>query len=215
MSRHNFHKKSFIMKKIFTLLAVMAMLMATGCKHKVASVLPQAKADVELARQEAEHPALVGYFELEMQLDKPVSAISKGEDVQLLKALTVLRTADQTVKFIDRTYDEKGKVVAEDSELVKGDWLGDCVMHLDSLVLDLPDAIEKLKQTNQVLPDGDKVTLRQPLSPPFKAMYIFGTVGTFFVSVDAVTGEVALLGEETTEAPLLQKHEEVEETVEE
>lgn len=203
------------MKRIFSILAVMTLLVATGCKHKVASVLPQAKADVEAARQEAEHPALVGYFELEMQLDKPVSAVQKGEDVQLLKALTVLRTADQTVKFIDRTYDEKGNIVAEDSELVKGDWMGDCVMHLDSLVLDLPDAIEKLKEANQVLPDGDKVTLRQPLSPPFRALYIFGTFGTFFVSVDAITGEVALMGEEGAKVPLLLKREEVEETVEE
>lgn len=203
------------MKRIFSILAVMTLLVATGCKHKVAPVLPQAKADVEAARQEAEHPALVGYFELEMQLDKPVSAVQKGEDVQLLKALTVLRTADQTVKFIDRTYDEKGNIVAEDSELVKGDWMGDCVMHLDSLVLDLPDAIEKLKESNQALPDGDKVTLRQPLSPPFRALYIFGTFGTFFVSVDAITGEVALMGEEGAKVPLLLKREEVEETVEE
>lgn len=203
------------MKRIFSILAVMTLLVATGCKHKVAPVLPQAKADVEAARQEAEHPALVGYFELEMQLDKPVSAVQKGEDVQLLKALTVLRTADQTVKFIDRTYDEKGNIVAEDSELVKGDWMGDCVMHLDSLVLDLPDAIEKLKESNQVLPDGDKVTLRQPLSPPFRALYIFGTFGTFFVSVDAITGEVALMGEEGAKVPLLLNREEVEETVEE
>ena len=203
------------MKRIFSILAVMTLLVATGCKHKVAPVLPQAKADVEAARQEAEHPALVGYFELEMQLDKPVSAVQKGEDVQLLKALTVLRTADQTVKFIDRTYDEKGNIVAEDSELVKGDWMGDCVMHLDSLVLDLPDAIEKLKESNQALPDGDKVTLRQPLSPPFRALYIFGTFGTFFVSVDAITGEVALMGEEGAKVPLLLNREEVEETVEE
>lgn len=203
------------MKRIFSILAVMTLLVATGCKHKVAPVLPQAKADVEAARQEAEHPALVGYFELEMQLDKPVSAVQKGEDVQLLKALTVLRTADQTVKFIDRTYDEKGNIVAEDSELVKGDWMGDCVMNLDSLVLDLPDAIEKLKESNQVLPDGDKVTLRQPLSPPFRALYIFGAFGTFFVSVDAITGEVALMGEEGAKVPLLLKREEVEETVEE
>ena len=203
------------MKRIFSFLAVIALLVATGCKHEIAPVLPQAKADIEAARQEAEHPALVGFFELEMQLDKPVSAIAKGEDVQLLKSLTVLRAGDQNVKFIDRTYDEKGNVVAEDSEFVKGDWLGDCVMHLDSLVLDLPDAVARLKEANQVLPDGDKVTLRQPLSPPFRALYIFGTVGTFFVSVDAVTGEVALMSEETVQAPLLQKQEDVEETVEE
>jgi hypothetical protein len=69
-------------------------------------------------------------------------------------------------------------------------------MALDSLVLDLPDAIQRLKEANQVLPDGDKVTLRQPLSPPFRAQYIFGTVGTFFVSVDAITGEVTLFGED-------------------
>ena len=196
------------MKRFFSIFAVVMLLVVVGCKQKVASVLPQAKADVELAKQEAEHPALVGYFELEMQLDKPVSAINKGENAQLLNALTVMRVGDQVVKFIDRTYDKKGNVVSEETDFVKGDWLGDCVMHLDSLVLDLPDAIEALKETNQVLPDSDKVTLRQPLSPPFKARYIFGTAGTFFVSVDAITGEVELLGERVPEAIQIKKQEE-------
>ena len=132
------------MKRIFTLLAVAALLMATGCKHKVAPVLPQAKADIEAALQEAEHPALVGFYELEMQLDKPVSAIQNGEDVQLLKALTVMRVANRQEKFIDRTYDAKGNIVAEETDYATGDWMGDCIMNLDSLVLDLPEAIEKL-----------------------------------------------------------------------
>jgi hypothetical protein len=71
-----------------------------------------------------------------------------------------------------------------------------------------------LKETNQALPDGDKVTLRQPLSPPFRAVYVFGTVGTFFVSVDALTGEVNLLGE-GTELAALKNEEEAEAPAEE
>ena len=183
------------MKKLISILAVAALLVMTGCKTKVASVLPLAKADYAEALQEVEIPAFACFYEIEMQLDKPVSAINKGEDVQLAKALTVIRTGDHKVKFIDRTYNEKGQVADESYEYGHGDWLGDVAMCLDSLVLDLPDAIKKLQETNQVLPDGDKVTLRQPLSPPFRALYIFGTVGTFFVSVDAITGEVLSVSE--------------------
>lgn len=183
------------MKKIYFILAVAAMLFAVGCKPKVASVLPLAKADYEQALQEVGDTNLTAFYEIEMQLDKPVSAINNGEDVQLAKALTVIQTGEHKVKFLDRDYNEKGEVVNETYEYGHGDWLGDIAMNLDSLVLDLPDAIKKLQETNQVLPDGDKVTLRQPLSPPFRALYIFGTVGTFFVAVDAVTGEVALLEE--------------------
>lgn len=203
------------MKKLFSFLAVAAMLLAVGCKPKVASVLPLAKADYEQALQEVGDTNLTAFYEIEMQLDKPVSAVNKGEDVQLAKALTVIQTGEHKVKFIDRTYNEKGEVVNETYEYGHGDWLGDVAMDLNSIVLDLPDAIKKLQETNQLLPDGDKVTLRQPLSPPFKALYIFGTVGTFFVSVDAVTGEVALLeeptlAEEARKVGLVEKEEEVE-----
>jgi len=195
-------------------MAAAAMLLSlAGCKTKVAPVLDQAKADYAVALEEVGIPALTAFYEIEMQLDKPVSAIAKDEDVQLLKALTVIAAGNKTVKFIDRTYDKKGRVISEEVDYGHGDWLGDCKMELDSLVLDLPDAIQRLKEANQVLPDGDKVTLRQPLSPPFKAQYIFGTVGTFFVSVDALTGEVTLFGEED-EALVEAKLGEAEETEE-
>ena len=204
------------MKKLISILAVAALLVMTGCKTKVASVLPLAKADYAEALAEVGDAELTAFYEIEMQLDKPVSAIDKGENVQLAKALTVIQAGDGRVKFIDRTYNEKGLVVNTDVDIAHGDWLGDVAMHLDSLVLDLPDAIKRLQESNQVLPDGDKVTLRQPLSPPFKALYIFGTNGTFFVSVDAITGEVALLGEasvnEEEEAPKVGLVEREEET---
>jgi hypothetical protein len=191
------------------------LLVMTGCEVKVAPVLPQAKADYAEALEETGIPALTAFYEIEMQLDKPVSAINKGEDVQLLKALTVIAAGNKKVKFIDRTYDKKGNVVDANVDYGTGNWLGDCPMNLDSLVLDLPDAIERLKETNQVLPTGDKVTLRQPLSPPFRALYIFGTVGTFFVSVDAITGEVKLLEEETALSALKDEEEEAEEAASE
>lgn len=184
------------MKKFYSIFAVAVLLLMVGCKAKVAPVLDQAKADYAVALEEVGIPALTAFYEIEMQLDKPVSAIAKDEDIQLQNALTVIAAGNSRVKFIDRTYDKKGRIVSEDVDYGHGDWLGDCKMALDSLVLDLPDAIQRLKEANQVLPDGDKVTLRQPLSPPFRAQYIFGTVGTFFVSVDAITGEVTLFGED-------------------
>lgn len=203
------------MKKVFSILAAAMLLIMTGCEVKVTPVLDQAKADYAEVLDEVAVPALAQFYEIEMQLDKPVSAINKGENVQLLNAVTVLRAGNSRVKFIDRTYDNKGNVVSLDTTYAHGDWLGDCNMHLDSLVLDLPDAIQRLKEVNQVLPDGDKVTLRQPLAPPFRALYIFGTQGTFFVSVDAVSGEVALVGEDAElKAAALNESEEAEEAEE-
>ena len=203
------------MKKIFAMFAAAMLLVLTGCEVKVAPVLPQAKADYTEALAEVGNPELTAFYEIEMQLNKPVSALNYGEDVQLLNALTVIQAGEKNVKFIGRTYNEKGEVVGTETEYKRGDWFGDCAMNLDSLVLDLPDAIEKLKETNQVLPDGDKVTLRQPLSPPFRPLYIFGTVGTFFVAVDAWTGEVSLLNEEGVLTELKEVEEDAEETAEE
>ena len=178
------------MKKIFVVLTLAAALLVAGCKPQPVSVLKQAKADYAAVVEEAPEGAQVAFYEIEMVLDNPVSALNEGKDIKLQSARTVIQQ-DSLVKFIDRFYNDKGKVT--DTELIEetGFWVGDLNMPLDSLVLDLQDAINKLKETDTILPEGDKVTLRAPLAPPFRTYYIFGTYGTFFIAVDAITGEVS------------------------
>lgn len=177
------------MKKIFTLFAVAAMLLMVGCKPKPVSILNQSKADY--AEVVAEMPdSLVAFYEVEMVLDKPISELNHGQEVGLLSAVTVIQMSD-SVKFIAREYDKKNQVASCEVEKEKGFWLGDFNMPLDSLNLDFADAIQRLKETDIVLPEADKVTLRKPAAPPFRTYYIFGTKGTFFIDVDAITGEVS------------------------
>ena len=177
------------MKKIFSILAIAAVLLVAGCKPKPVSILNQAKADYAEAIVEVPD-SLTAFYEVQMVLDRPISVLSEDENVALFTSKTVYQQLD-VVTSIDRVYDKKGRIVEENIDKVTGDWVGDFTMPLDSLVLDLVDAIEKLKEADILLPEADKVTLRCPAVPPFRTYYIFGTYGTFFLGVDAITGEIS------------------------
>ena len=177
------------MKKIFIVLAFIAALLVASCKPEPAKILDSAKADYAEAIAAASD-STVGFYEIEMVLDNPISDIREGKEVKLESARTVIQI-DSLVKFIDREYNEKGQIVNTETSEEVGLWVGDLNMPLDSLAFDLPDAIQRLKESDIILPEGDKVTLRQPLNPPFRTYYIFGTHGTFFIAVDAITGEVS------------------------
>lgn len=177
------------MKKLFNVFAILALVVSlASCNPKPVSILNQAKADY--AEAIAETPdTLTALYEIQMVLDKPISVVHQDGAVRLLTSMTAIQQ-DSIVTLKNRAYDKKGKVIENEVEQVVGYWLGDMRMPLDSLVLDLADAIQKLQETDIVLPEGDKVTLRTPAAPPFRPLYIFGTHGTFFVAVDAISGEV-------------------------
>lgn len=180
------------MKKIFSFVVVaLVALTLVGCKPKPVAVLNQAKADYAVMAAE---DSSARFYEVEMVLDRPISYLNQNRNVRLSSSRTVGQI-DTTVKYFDRDYNRYGKIVKEEISSVVGSWMGDDKMELDSLVLDLSDAMKKLQESDIILPEADKVVLRRPLMPPFSTYYIFGTYGTFFVLVDAVTGEV------TTETP--------------
>lgn len=181
------------MKKIF-IAAILALAMLVGCNPE-AKVLEQAKVDYATAVADAPEEANVCLYEIEMVLDNPVSDLKEGKKVKLQSSTTVIQI-DTMVRFINRTYDSKGKIVSENVVEEAGAWLEDMNIPLDSLNYDLPDALQALAEFDEALPEGDKVTLRAPLVPPFKdTYYIFGTMGTFFVSVNAVSGEIEMFRE--------------------
>lgn len=181
------------MKKIF-IAAILALAMLVGCNPE-AKVLEQAKVDYATAVADAPEGANVCFYEIEMVLDNPVSDLKEGKKVKLQSSTTVIQI-DTVVRFINRTYDSKGKIVSENVVEEAGAWLEDMNIPLDSLNYDLPDALQALAEFDEALPEGDKVTLRKPLVPPFKdTYYIFGTMGTFFVSVNAVSGEIEMFRE--------------------
>lgn len=178
------------MKKFIKFLAIAFVALAlVGCKAKPVAVVSQAKADYTEALAEVADSVHVAFYEVEMVLDNPVSVLHEDGEVKILTTRTVIQEGP-VCKIIDRAYSTKGKVIDQMVDMPEGYWLGDMDMPLDSLNLDFKDAIQRLQEANIVLPEADKVTLRKPAAPPFKTCYIFGTYGTFFVAVDAMTGDV-------------------------
>lgn len=183
------------MKKIFSFVAVAFVALAlVSCKPKPVAVLNQAKVDYAEMVAEAPDSLPVSFYEIEMVLDRPISDLNQGRDVRVISTRTVIQT-DTLVTFTDRNYNQEGKIVGEGKNGVVGTWIGDNKIDLDSLVLDLPDVMKKLRETDTVLPETDRVVLRRSLMSPFNTYYIFGTQGTSFVLVNAITGEI------TTETP--------------
>lgn len=190
------------MKKLFIALVLACALLFASCNPEPARVLEQAKADYAVAVSEASDSSFVAFFEIEMVLDNPISALNEGVDVKLQEAVSILQI-DSLVRSIDRTYNAKGKIVSTETSEEIGSWVSDSKIALDSLVYDLPEALQRLREAEIILPEANKVTLRAPLAPPFKTYYIFGTYGTEFVAVDAISGEVSALAapkEEVEEA---------------
>lgn len=176
------------MKKIIKFFALAALMVMFACNPKPVSIINQAKADY--AEAVAETPdSLVAFYEVQMILDQPVSVLHEDGTVRLIASRSAIQQ-DSIVTIIDRTYDKKGNEVDKNVDKVVGYWLGDMNMPFDSLKLDLADAIQRLQEANIILPEADKVTFRTPAAPPFRPVYIFGTHGTFFVAVDAMSGDV-------------------------
>lgn len=83
--------------------------------------------------------------------------------------------------------------VKEEFETVKeGVWSGDLEIRLDSVKITLNDALDILSQYDGV-PREPYMTFRKADEPPYRPRYIFVSYDTFYVAVDALTGEVDLL----------------------
>ena len=132
---------------------------------------------------------LVRFYEVQTVLNGNLDTLTY-DTVDILASMTVFSVNDTVFM---RTRDWESGEVAE--EKVLGHWMG--TAPLDSLNVEVPfeKAVELLYSTNYPVPAGDKMTFRKPLNGVAEnPLYIFGTVGTHFVAVDAVTGEVAVEG---------------------
>lgn len=167
-------------KLIFVLMGILLFFSCNPTKDFV----KQAKEDYAVAVNEAD---TAYFYEVQVILDKPVNEID--DQLNIISTRTVIQENGLRVKFIDRNY-SKGKIYKENVEITPGLWLGDMPTHLDSIKFSFNDAIKQLKKTNTILPESNKVTFRRPAFPPFKSVYVFGSLNTFFVTVDAITGEV-------------------------
>ena len=146
--------------------------------------------DFEYVQSLANDSTHVALYEVETVLNGNISE-TPADSLAIVSSMTVWAVED-TVYLKTRTW-ETGEVVLEKKA---GVWAGDFAIEHPELVMDFDKAVECLYKAAAdslvVLPAGDKMTFRRPVGPDaLVPLYIFGTVGTNFVSVNAVTGEVA------------------------
>ena len=172
------------MKKILFML--MSVLLIFSC-NPPKDFIKQAKEDYAVAKSEID---TVRFYEVQIILDKPVKEVNDQKNI--ISTRTVIQRPDCKVKFVDREYNH-GKPYQEEVEFTDGFWLEDIAIELDSVKLSFNDAVRRLKETNTILPESNKAVFRCPFAPPFRTEYIFGSFNTFFVSVDAISGEVTTI----------------------
>ena len=170
------------MKKIFIILV--AILATISCKPKVDF---NKLMDADYAAAVSEYPdSVINFYEVETVLDKPITSIDK--ELNVSTSTTIIQVGNK-VKQIDRTF-KNNRIQEENVIYNDGWWAGDLPIPLDSVKLNFNDAVQRLRETNTVLPETSFMTFRKPASPPFKTYYIFGSEKTFYLFVDAITGEV-------------------------
>lgn len=78
------------------------------------------------------------------------------------------------------------------TETKDGIWVGSGDIDLSVIKLNFHQAFKRLHEVNMPIPHSNLVTLRIPLdgSGNMDPLYIFGSMKTFFVAVNSVTGEV-------------------------
>lgn len=170
------------MKKIFIILV--AILATISCKPKVDF---NKLMDTDYAAAVSEYPdSVVRFYEVETVLDKPINCID--EKLNVSASSTIIQVGSK-VKQIDRTF-KNNRIQEENVTYNNGWWVGDLPIPLDSVKLNFNDAVQRLRETNTVLPETSFMTFRKPASPPFETYYIFGSEKTFYLFVNAITGEV-------------------------
>lgn len=95
---------------------------------------------------------------------------------------------------VDAKFDSLPYVVfnGKTTETKDGIWVGSSNIDLSMIKLNFQQAFKRLQEVNMPIPHSNLVTLRIPLdgSGNMDPLYIFGSVKTFFVAVNSVTGEV-------------------------
>ena len=131
----------------------------------------------------------VAFYEVETILNGDIREVP-ADSLAIVSSLTVF-AVDDTVYMLTRTW-ETGEVVTEKKA---GTWVGDFAIEHPELGISFEQAVELLHKAAAdsviTLPGGDKMTFRRPVGPDdLVPLYIFGTQGTSFASVNSVTGEV-------------------------
>lgn len=168
------------MKKIFIFIAVLFTVMACNPKVDFNKLMEDDYIAASLEFPNSD----IRLYEVQTVMSAPANA----EKNEILASSTIIQVGKDSVKQIDRTY-YRGRIAEEVETLKEGIWLGDFAIKLDSVKYTLNDALDIMRQYDSV-PSECFMTFRKPVAPPFKLQYIFGSNNSYYMSVDAYTGEV-------------------------
>ena len=168
------------MKKIFIFITVLFAVMACNPKVDFNKLMEDDYITTSLEFPDSE----VKLYEVQTVMSGPANA----EKNEILASSTIIQVGRDSVKQIDRIY-HNSRIVDEVETLKEGLWLGDFEIKLDSVKYTLNDALNIMRQYDSVPPEYF-MTFRKPVAPPFKLQYIFGSKNSYYMSVDAYTGEV-------------------------
>lgn len=138
------------------------------------------------------------FYEVECQLNGTIDEL-KEMDAKIVFSRSI-GAMDNVVYFMDTDMTAKSRSYSQ----VSGHWAG-CFTIPDptAVKVTFKEAVYYLRAKSDLeLPHSDKMTFRHPIGLFGNPMYIFGDTGTRFIAVDANTGEVMLLDENTVSSSL-------------
>ena len=184
------------MKKFKILLSALALLFCLGAcsscnsdkQEEVASLDFNTiiQEDVEYALNNFVDPK---FYEAQIKFDKPITSEEYPNVIEVFTVIQDVDTINGTTWCYMFTHTPEGCVL----DSVNEPWLEDCVIDLATVKLTLKDALDKLYETEFILPESAVAVLRRPLGPEILIypLYIFGQMSTGFIEVDAGTGDVS------------------------
>lgn len=171
------------MKKYFIIF--MIALCAISCKPK-ADFNKLIKSDYSEALGEFPD-STIKFYEVQTVLDKPIT--EKVEPIYISASSTIIQIGFDKLKKIDRLY-KNGRIKKETvTYLDDAHWMEDFELPVDSININFDVAVKAVRDSGY-FPESTYMTLRKPIAPPFKMEYFFGSEQTFYVTVDAITGEL-------------------------
>lgn len=168
------------MKKVFIFIAVLFTVMACNPKVDFNKLMEDDYITASIEFPDSD----IKLYEVQTVMSNPANA----EKNEILASSTIIQVGRDSVKQIDRIY-HRGRITEEVETLKEGIWLGDFEIKLDSIKYSLDDALNIMRQYDSV-PSECFMTFRKPVAPPFRMQYIFGSKDTYYMTIDAITGEV-------------------------
>lgn len=181
------------MKKTFYLIvmAIMACAIFTSCEPKkkeepkkdyVLNFDSIIKSDYAMVSEEFGDDVL--FYESQVRFEEFIDSA----DTFTIESIVDVYQCNDTCVIVRHFNDVEKPLIEKINDL----WLEDFKLDVNPAV-NLDSAIAILKNSEFELPHGKNMTYRRPVSKEFyeNGFYIFGSKGTFFLKVDANSGEVS------------------------